>query len=147
MNHDLLLLVLRSRIGVVILGFRIIAHLNILISIATFFFVDLIVVIVTLILDILTLCVGDIVVVVVRALHIVVLALGWLFALLRLLQFFQKGVLELHFLLTIGNTIIIKTVSFGLVRWVFGGSIGLRVPGKITVSSSTHMKGIARLTI
>jgi hypothetical protein len=128
--HDLGLRLV-SWLGSIVLVFCVIAHLNIVVTIATLFLIKIILIVVTLCLKIFTLGIGDLFFVILLAssglgaFHLMVIALGRLVGLLELLE---ERSLKLALFGAVGSTVIVETISLGLVRWVLCGGRVIRVP-------------------
>jgi hypothetical protein len=123
--------------GVGIFRFGVVTHVYIFIAISTLFVVKVVLFIVAFILDILTLCVRDVFFLVIlaycffRPFHLVITALGNIS--FSLFEFSDKCSLEFGFFSAVSSAVVLQ-ISFGLVRWVFGWSILLRIPGIERVS-------------
>lgn len=118
------------RLGLV--GGLVVAHLHIFIALTCLILIQLIVIIVTLLLKILTLAVGDILFLALvtsgslTALHFVVISL--VLALVGLLEFLDERGLEFTLLGPVGVAVIVQVVRLRLVRGVLGGCRLLRIP-------------------
>jgi hypothetical protein len=122
-------------LGSIILGFCVVAHLDIVVTIAALFLIKVILIVVTLRLEIFTLSIGDLFFLILLAsrgigsFHLVVIAFG---GLVGFLELFEERSLELALLGTVGCTIIVETIGLGLVRRVLcrGRVIGIPVEKK-----------------
>lgn len=130
MYHELRLRLV-SWLGGIVLVFCVVAHLNIVVTITTFFLIKIILIVVTLRLKIFTFGIGDLFFLVllasrgIGAFHFMVITLGGLVGFLELLE---ECSLELTLLSTVGSTVIVETIGLGLVRRVLCGGRVIRVP-------------------
>jgi hypothetical protein len=124
-------------VGRLILLLRVVAHFDVLVAIATVFLLEFIIVIVTFILNVLTLGVGDIFLLFVLAtaglgaFHFVVFVL--IILLLGLGEFAFQGGLQLCFFRTVGATIVVQVIGLWLVWRVFRRGGFFRIPVQAAV--------------
>jgi hypothetical protein len=139
-HHDLGL-GLVGRLARLILLLRVVTHLNVLIAISSLILIQLVIIIFTLLLEVLTTSVRDIVVVIASSdlatLHLLVITL-----LVGFLELLDEGSLELGLLSTVGIAVIVQSVSLRLVRGVlcWGRLLGIPLMQMLVciVAGATH---------
>jgi hypothetical protein len=116
-----------SGLARLVLLLRVVAHLNVLITVTSLILIQLVLIIFTFLLEVFTTGVRDIVVVITSSdlatLHLLVLAL-----LVGFLELLDKGSLELGLLSAVGIAVIVQSVGLRLVRGVLCGRRLLGIP-------------------
>lgn len=132
-HHHLRLSLVSGLGGRLVLLLGVIAHLDVVITTGGLIFIQIVLVIVTLLLQILALGTGVFLVLLASGLlatgHLLVFALGLSLALfVGVFELLDKGGFELGFLLAIGIAVIVQTVGLRLIRRILGGGGFLRIP-------------------
>lgn len=131
-HHDLGL-GLVGRLARLVLLLGVVAHLDVLIAITGLILVQLVIIVLTLLLEVLTTGVGDIIVVltgsVLATLHLLVLTL------VGFLELLDKGGLQLGLFRTVGVAIVLQAVGLRLVRGILCGCRLLGIPSRQTLVS------------